>query len=499
MGGFVTIDAMKPGHLLSTCCVLLCRLALARDYHVDANAGNDANSGESAALAWKSLDPVNAKTFEPGDRILLKAGTAYIGELAPGGSGTAEHPIELCMEGTGVPPRIDGRGKSLDALLLHNADDWSVHDLEITNRGEATAPFRTGVHLLCDGGHIMRGVRLGNLYVHDVNGDLRKEQEGCGIYFDTRGGACHFDGLTIEHCHVARTDRNGICQRNGARVRSEHIVISDNLLEDIGGDGIKLWGTNGGRIDRNIIHGGRMRCEDYAAGIWPFDSDDTVIEHNEVSGMKGVRDGQGYDSDYQCKNNIFQFNYSHDNDGGFMLLCSPGSSHCDGTIVRYNISQNDGRSDSSVFHISGNVTHSLIYNNLIYVGPKQDVPLLKFDHWEGYPRHTSFFNNVFYADGKATYEWSKSTDNIFDCNVWFGNHIAPPKDDHAITTKPPLVKPGAGTDGLQSLSCYRWAENAKAPRGMLIQHNGQRDFFGDAVPSDSAPDVGVAQTPSVTP
>ena len=50
------------------------------------------------------------------------------------------------------------------------------------------------------------------------------------------------------------------------------MVIRNNLLEDIGGDGIKIWGSNGALVEHNIIRGGRMRAQDAAAGIWPFDS-----------------------------------------------------------------------------------------------------------------------------------------------------------------------------------------------------------------------------------
>ena len=76
------------------------------------------------------------------------------------------------------------------------------------------------------------------------------------------------------------------------------MIIRGNLLEDIGGDGIKLWGSNGALVEHNVLRGGRMRCKDAAAGIWPWDCDDTVIQFNEVCGMKGTVDGQGFDSDF---------------------------------------------------------------------------------------------------------------------------------------------------------------------------------------------------------
>ncbi len=441
----------------------LCVHLYAAEYHVDSDSGNDANDGLSVRTAWKTLDPVNGKTFGAGDQILFKAGTHYGGGLALKGSGEKDRPILLGMYGEGAKPRIDGEGKVLDTLLLRNADYWEIRDLEITNLGETTAPERTGVRIASDNYGTMYSIHLSSLFVHDVNGDLNKNREGCGIFFGSRGG--NFDDLVIENCHVVHTDRNGICQWSQGRARSVHVVIRGNLLEDIGGDGIKLWGSNGGLVEHNVIHGGRMRCADYAAGIWPFSCDDCVIQFNEVSGMHGTKDGQGFDSDYVCRRNIFQYNYSHDNDGGFMLICSPGNSYCQGTIIRYNISQNDGQANSSIFHFGGNSSDTLIYNNVIYVGAKLELPLISCTDWSGgNAHHTRFFNNIFYVDGKVTYKWGKSSDTVFDCNVFYGGHESPPKDEHGVTGKPGLVKVGSGGDGVESLSGYKWNSGADVMR-----------------------------------
>jgi hypothetical protein len=72
-----------------------------------------------------------------------------------------------------------------------------------------------------------------------------------------------------------------------------------------------------------------------------------VIQYNEAYGTKGQRDGEGFDSDWNSKNTLIQYNYSHDNDGGFLLICNEGrrdpaeNAGNTGTIARYNISQND--------------------------------------------------------------------------------------------------------------------------------------------------------------
>jgi hypothetical protein len=273
------------------------------------------------------------------------------------------------------------------------------------------------------------------------------------------------------------------------------VVIRGNLLEDIGGDAIKPWGSNGAVVEHNTVRGARRRCEDAAAGIWPWDSDDTVIQFNEVSGVRGVNDGQGFDSDYRCRNSIFQYNYSHDNDGGFMLICSPGDSYCEGTIIRYNISQNDGSPGTGVFHFGGGARNTRIYNNLIYTGAGRDLPLLRFTAWSGgNARDTYFDNNIFYVDGRVTYEWGGSANNVFRHNIFYGRHEGRPEDAYALTNRPPLPGPGTGGNGFDSLGGYRPPAGVALATGTIIESNGGRDFFGNRLPPGEAPTIGVCQT-----
>ena len=293
---------------------------------------------------------------------------------------------------------------------------------------------------------------------------------------------------------MARTDRNGICQRGGRGAHSLRVIIRNNLLEDIGGDGIKLWGSDGGLVEQNVVRGGRMRCDDYAAGIWPFDCNDAFIQFNEVSGMKGTRDGQGFDADYLCHRSVFQYNYSHDNDGGFILVCTPGNSYNEDTIIRYNISQNDGLSNSSVFHFGGGAKRTQVYNNTVYLGTNQDVPMLLFTDWNrGNAADTRFLNNIFYVAGRASYEWGKSTNNLFANNVFYGTNIGLPADAIALTNCPPLLAPGSGGAGFNSLHGYTLREAATFPRGQIITNNGGRDFFGHPVPENQPPAIGASE------
>lgn len=487
-------------------------------YYIDSKNGDDNNVGTSPDEAWESLDKINTTIFKGGDKILIKAGTQYKGRLYPKGSGTAEDPITIDMYGDGDKPRIDAEGRYNEALLLKNQEYWEVNNLELTNTGETREEFRYGVRIASWDYGTMHHIYLKNLYVHDVNGSLVKNRgEGQGIVWENGGGEIksRFDGLLIENCHLIRTDRNGICgySEHWDRINwfpSLNVVIRNNLLEDIGGDCIKPWGCDGAIVEYNVVKGGRKRCDDYAAGIWPWSCDNTIIQFNEVSNIKGTKDGQGFDSDDNCKNTLFQYNYSHDNEGGFMLLCSDGGANrdinvgCIGTVIRYNISQNDGQ---RTFHIAGPVKNSKIYNNVIYIGQNFDVHIFLYGDYNGWTERTSVYNNIFYVDGTGRYSYTVSrnpdgtyntepgfggsTDNLFLYNVFYGNHINPPDDEHGGNYDPIFSLAGSGGDGMNTLEGYKLLVNSPCiDSGMNIADNGGRDFWGNTVPYNDITDRG---------
>jgi hypothetical protein len=475
----------------------------AKVFYIDSVTGDDGNDGLSPGQAWQTLAPVNTMTFIPGDRILFKTGTSYTGQLKPLGSGEDGNPITIDMYGTGNKPAINGGG-ILDAVLLQNVEYYEVSNLKITNLGASRQNWRTGIKLWANNYGTVHHIYLKDLDVYDVNGSLDKNTEGCGIFIHSTGATpSRFDDVLVENCHVLRTDRNGICMRSNFTNHdsnwfpSLNIVIRENLVEDCGGDAIKPWGADGCLVEYNRVDGARERCSDAAAGIWPWSCDNTLIQYNEVSGVKGTWDGQGFDSDYNCQNSLFQYNYSHDNEGGFMLICGPniepGNIGCLNTVVRYNISQNDGINSARVFHISGDsVRNTNIYNNVIYVSPSQNLPLILFGYWDDWPDNTKFYNNIFYVDGMVSYNFGGSTNNVFENNVFYGNHTSPPSDPYAITSDPMLVSAGSGGDGLDSVGGYKLQTGSPCiTAGKTIADNGGRDFWCNLLDPAEDPDIGV--------
>jgi len=161
-----------------------------------------------------------------------------------------------------------------------------------------------------------------------------------------------------------------------------------------------------GAVEGNVVGRANQRSEGYNVAIWPWSADSTVVQFNEAYGTKGQRDGEGFDSDWNRRNTVIQYNYSHDNDGGFLLICDDGSQKPQdsagnvGTIVRFNISQNDG---TRGINIAGPVKDSTIYNNTFYVGRDCQVDLVVYSDWNGWAGDLYFYNNIFYVEGSAAW------------------------------------------------------------------------------------------------
>ena len=70
-------------------------VGLAATYHVDGEQGDDGRDGLSPRSARRTLGKVNATTFAPGDKIVLKSGRFWTGQVWPEGSGEESGPIMI--------------------------------------------------------------------------------------------------------------------------------------------------------------------------------------------------------------------------------------------------------------------------------------------------------------------------------------------------------------------------------------------------------------------
>jgi Right handed beta helix region len=460
--------------------VLMLALAVsgsAATYYVDAAGGSDTNQGTSIRAPWQTLDKVNSTRFTPGDRILFKAGASWTGQLVPKATGTATHPVIFGRYGTGPKPKIDGQGRVEDVVRLYNQANIELHNFEITNHGTEPAT-RRGVHIFLDNFGTAKHIVIAGLYIHDVNGlntEGDKAKDNGGIIFRTNGNRVpsRFDGLTIERNLIRSVDRSAIAADSYHAMRTRwfpslHVIIRDNYVDDVGGDGIVPWATDKALIEHNIARDCNRRGHSYNAGIWPWSTDNSLFQLNEASLTRNTLDGEGFDSDYNSRNTLFQYNYSHDNEGGFMLICTPGKRDPKenvgnvGTVIRYNISRNDR---TRAFNLSGG-EHTLVDHNVIYVGPESDIQMLAVTNWEGWASDTVFRKNVFWVLGRAryghevkrnkdgTYElapgWGPAKGIVFEGNKYVGANVDRPVDPQGTVSDanspPPLDWNGPSFD-----------------------------------------------------
>lgn len=484
-------------------------------FYVDSVLGDDADAGTAPDRAWKSLEKVNSTTFVAGDRVLFKSGAKWTGQLWPKGSGTEAQPIVIDKFGGEAKPIINGAGLTENTLLLKNQQYWEINNLEITNHG-ATPAVRRGVLVFVENYGDMRHIYLRSLTVHDVNGVDEVKHNG-GIDFLAIGEKkpSRFIDLRIEDNHIYHVDRNGIMGWSDQWVRTKWypslgVVIRNNRLDDIGGDGIVPVATDGALVEYNVVSRANQRSEGYNVAIWPWSADNTLIQYNEAYLTKGERDGEGFDADWNSRNTIIQYNYSHDNDGGFILICNEGGHGADsvgntGTIVRYNLSVND---HTRGITLAGPVSGAQIYNNTIYVGKNEKVDLLLNADWNGWAEGTYLANNIFYVEGEArvgygvsraangryttTSGFGQSTNNRFDANVYFGNIAPEATDRHALRSDPLLVNAGATGTGTEVVRNYELRPGSPAVDSG-IDKDAARDFFGRVVPSCKGVDRGALE------
>ncbi len=435
--------------LLTTITLILfssCTIQVGRTFYVDPAGGSDRNSGSSPGRAWATLEKVNGQEFEPGDKILFKSGAVFTGQLELKSSGSKGYPVIASSYGGNKKPLIQGNGVKQYAVLIKNAGYIKISKLEITNTGKEREAGRTGVLIEAKDYGEMHDIVLDSLEIHDVNGSLVKEIGGGSAILWLNGGdsiPSRFIGLTIENCYLHDCGRNGIIS-NGYAGRdhwypSLDVAIRGNLLERIPGDGIVPIGCDSALIEYNIMRDcpDTLSYEEAAAGIWPWSCDNTIIQYNEVSGHKARWDGQGFDSDYNCSGTIIRYNYSHDNYGGFLLVCNDGNSlgknwnhGTKNSLIEFNLSVNDGIRPyptkqagwfSPVFHITGPVENTTISNNVV-LSPSKNSPaipseMIHMGDWgSAWPQNTTIERNHFFAAADSTFSWGKAQNTSFEKN-----------------------------------------------------------------------------------
>jgi parallel beta helix pectate lyase-like protein len=479
-------------------------------YHLDAESGSDENAGTRKESAWKTLRRVNTTRFAPGDRLLIKAGTTYHGRLWPKGSGTRGNPIIIDRFGDGPRPAIHAEGESSEALLLDNQRSWHIKNLELTNTGDGPEMFRYGVNIIAEDFANAGDIKLVNLFIHDVNGSTKPGLgRGAGITWRNQGTniPTSFNGILIEHCTLKDIARDGIAGENSLTDRrgwtpNQNIVIRENVIENVQGDGIRLTGSDNAIIEYNQVIRAGLAQDGLAGGIHVTNSDGTLVQYNVVSQTQGKANA-AMRSGTNSRDNTFQFNYSFDNAGPLAIIeAEPPSAQASpnvGTAVRYNIGQNDG----GAFRIIGPVHGTRLHNNTVYTPPGSQTVSISLSDRSGPPTDTTLANNLFYVQGQATIVFDPAVEDSevhYLSNAYFGPQPLPEAETDPLTANPRLVDPGTGQTTRDGLEGYQTLDGSPLRNaGTRIHKHGSHDFWANPVPGGKKVDIGAYQAPSDKP
>lgn len=534
---FGALSALLAAALLATAAH-----AAGTTYYVS-TAGDDSNSGTSSSEAWRTVGKVNARNLQPGDRVLFAGGQVFPGtvNVNAGDAGTAASPVVIGSYGDGRATIEAGTGKGVS---VYNAGGVEVRDLRLIGAGYAAGNRGSGVEMYTDLGgatklgHIrvqnveasgfgdagvllgaypadgsksgFRDIRLENVEAHD-NADAGIESYG--YYSGSPGGSA--TGWAHEDVYVGQSE-----------------VYENRGIPDKGnnsGSGIVLGDVNGAVVERSVAHhNGELNNHRGGGpvGIWAWESNDVTIQHNEsYANRTGTIDGGGFDLDGGVTNSVMQYNYSHDNAGaGYLLYQFSGARPFRENTVRYNISENDGRTNLGGIFAGGGVTETDVHNNTVFTSPRPNGQTFaaKAEDTTGF----RFLNNLFVTTGgtplvevsggrssllfRGNGYWSSGgafairQDGATYGSLDFWRAATGQERDGGVPTglsvDPALTSPGNGgtigdADRLGTLSAYKLMSEsplvdvAVDPASWGLTP-GPTDFYGTAVPQGAGHDVG---------
>ena len=541
-------------------------------YYLDSSAAPDGD-GRSEDTAFDSLEDINGIEFAAGDEILIKAGSEFQGQLYPKGSGSEEAPIVIDMYGEGEKPLIDGNGRYSDAptfrdngpfgeegsaVYLCNQEYWEINNLRVKNwSDDGQDKERSGIRVEAYGGGTYHHIYIKNCDISDIRGyngqdsiwDVVPENGGTTFYgsrtthrtgginvvsyterdltnatsSSTAGAVIDeeptvFDDILIEGNKIENCHANGITTTNirgeldNKDYRHTNVVIRGNEIRNVQRAGIVPLYTSGALVERNLVDTFQQTYAGYGCGIWCDRADGMVFQYNEVCNGKNTMDGMAFNLDDMTENGIIQYNYTHNNVGGGIMLHVRTNSYNRNNTVRYNLSVNDTAgfaAHQAVIVCVGEdantkIESAKVYNNT-FVNNNVVHPVYQGDE-------ILFENNIFYFpnEGMASRNdaYVTGANTSFVNNVFAGAHSSgEPKNTgensgNIYVDESPLAGTFYGTEALEDAM-----EMAKLVHGSAALEAGDPevveeagvdvDFYGNAAVNNGKINAGIYNGESV--
>ena len=530
-------------------------------YFVSSSIGNDNNNGLSSQFPFQSIDKLNSLNFNPGDSILFKSGDSFNGMLWVKGSGTTLQPIVVNSYAGSAKPIINGDGYQ-SCILIYNNEHISINNLELTNENSYLDNFgnakklngfgglsnswgsgrdvRFGVKIVGDT-QSLTNFKMNDLYIHDIYPspmDSAHIYKGYGIKLETTSNDSlvmynTISNVDITNLNITRTGHYGIWVKSLGlsgidSIKNTQITLKDCSFEYTGGSGFVPNKCDNILVENCIFnHTGSdidSRMWKRGSGMWTFKCKNVVSQHNKFMNAHGPQDSYGCHIDYGNENVVYQYNFSYNNEGGFVEILGDNI-NCG---YRYNISVNDGyRLDPNnaqwdkkgkIFWVSnfcGNSgircpsTGTFIYNNTVFVNDSLN-PEIYF--WPNIG-DVHFYNNLVYvgSTGNEIPTLIQNTSNSLNIshNLFYDSSRINLDNDllsNIIYENPLFLNPSLL--GNNNPLVYKIRDTSQAANaGKLINgstdstdylnNNGGRDYFGNSVSANHPSTIGAYNASSL--
>lgn len=419
-------------------------------WYVDSIGGSDSNAGNNPNAPWLTMPRANsgpAGGYIAGDSLVFKGGQSISGSLVWTTSGNQSARCTIGSYGSGNGIISPGNGTGIKAL---DAEFVTVNNLTISGPGVnsstgATTSTSPGIDITSSAS---AGSKWRSVYVDNCT--ITGTQDG--IYYRTAikntGSVVGYTDIRITNNTIHGIQQNGIVVWGSAtdvafgsgnfplgNTTFSGLYIGSNIIYDVYGNPstsfivaqpVAVFNTSGGLVERNVMHdcGATGASSGPPGGVGALvilESDRVVCQWNEAYNIKTNLsfDGCAFDTDGGTTNSIFQFNYSHDNDGaGYQTGTFSGSNPNSGNIFRYNVSRNDCRKNSqgALFTFGG--AGALFHNNTVYIdqsGASGTPPAINLSGGSGH----LFYNNILQTVGSLPLCSGTASQGTFVGNLYW--------------------------------------------------------------------------------
>ncbi|RUM07475.1 right-handed parallel beta-helix repeat-containing protein [Rhizobium chutanense] len=277
-------------------------------YYVNSATGSDHNSGTGENSAFATLSAVEALKLNPGDSVLLAAGSVFNEQFDLKYSGSITAPITIGSYGIGDAPVIHS---SNDGIHGSKASNIVIENIKIADTG-ANAIYAGNVS-----NWTVRNVEVTNTGLSGKAGSVSfQSSQNITIENSTLTGV-HADGIWMDKVNGVTLINNTVTNSLGSAADaiqlndSSNILVKDNHLEQTETNSAKgvlvLVRATNAVVEGNTLVGGGF-------GLSAQAGTNISIHDNDISGFGGYKwsYGIGLGDQGDAKNYDVSGNYIHD-------------------------------------------------------------------------------------------------------------------------------------------------------------------------------------------